>query len=80
LKTDRGIFANVLVEFRAKNIQTVVALQRRRPGIVLAHPRSSRRPSRLIVHLPDNDCWMVLDWLQMIPRRALPVHIVTVEE
>jgi signal transduction histidine kinase/DNA-binding response OmpR family regulator/CHASE3 domain sensor protein len=79
IEDDRN-FANVLMEFaREKKFKAVVA-NTAAQGIVLA---SQIKPAAITldIRLPDNDGWMVLDWLKHDPKtRHVPVHIVTVEE
>ncbi len=79
IEDDRN-FAKVLVEFaRAKKFKAVVARSAAQ-GIILA---SQIKPVAITldIHLPDNDGWMVLDWLKYDPKtRHIPVHVVTVEE
>ncbi len=79
IEDDRN-FASVLVEFaREKKFKAVVAHSAAQ-GIVLA---SQIKPAAITldIRLPDNDGWMVLDWLKHDPKtRHIPVHIVSVEE
>ncbi|MEI9963273.1 MAG: ATP-binding protein [Limisphaerales bacterium] len=79
IEDDRN-FANVMVEFaREKKFKAVVA-RTAAQGIVLA---SQIKPAAITldIRLPDNDGWMVLDWLKHDSKtRHIPVHIVTVEE
>jgi hypothetical protein len=73
-------FAGLLVEFaRDKKFKAVVA-HTAAEGILLA---SQIKPSAITldIRLPDNDGWMVLDWLKHDGKtRHIPVHIVTVDE
>jgi signal transduction histidine kinase/CheY-like chemotaxis protein len=79
IEDDRN-FANVLVEFaREKKFKTVVA-RTAAQGITLA---GQIKPSAITLDLllPDNDGWMVLDWLKHDPKtRHIPVHVLSVEE
>ena len=79
IEDDRN-FASVLVDFaRDKKFKAVVAPSAAQ-GIVLA---SQIKPAAITLdlRLPDNDGWMVLDWLKHDPKtRHIPVHVVSVEE
>ncbi len=79
IEDDRN-FANVMVEFaREKKFKAIVA-RTAAQGIILA---GQIKPAAITldIRLPDNDGWMVLDWLKHDSKtRHIPVHIVTVEE
>jgi CheY-like chemotaxis protein/signal transduction histidine kinase/CHASE3 domain sensor protein len=79
VEDDRN-FASVLVDYaRDKRFKAVVA-HTAAHGILLA---SQIKPTAIMldIRLPDNDGWMVLDWLKHDPKtRHIPVHIVTVDE
>ncbi|HEU5077846.1 MAG TPA: response regulator [Opitutaceae bacterium] len=79
IEDDRA-FARLLVDFaREKKFKAVVAATASR-GIALAQ-QFVPAAITLDLRLPDQDGWVVIDWLKHQPElRRIPVHIISVEE
>ncbi len=77
---DDKTFARIMMDFaREKNFKPVVA-RTAAQGMVLAQ---SIKPSAITLdlQLPDQDGWVVIDWLKHQPSlRHIPVHIISIDE